>query len=1093
MKRLLKLTVVFLLLISLVCGCEPVVIDPSSTAARPEESPLIKDDDKEITGLRVNYETEPSCVEGSPVFSWIYNTSERDLVQTNYRIRLAKSIEDLNSGRLVWDSGSVESDRSFGIEYDGNDILSEATKYYWDVTVNTNKGRSFTGGPSYFSTALTDTGFEGASWIRDDAGNVDIGNGYWIWLLNKDAQGSVPVKTEYFKYSFKVSKNIKSAFCVFTADDHGELYINGKTAVTIEKATDAWQNAQSADVTELIVKGNNLIAARAVNTEVGYGAIIAAIKIEYDDGSSEYVTTDGTWYGSDKKQSSGWESSSDTGGFTMVNFKTAYGNGPWYSNVRISSLNSAPMVRGEFNVDGKVKSAFLFASAAGLYNAYINGVKVDNSVLNPGRSEYQTRIMYQSFEVTDLLKDGANAVGAVLGRGWYIGAYSPYGGTNPAFICKLVIDYADGRRVFYQTDDSWLFTADGPVLYDDIFNGETYDARLEKDGWALPGADLSGWNKVSVTDEAALGVGALVPQLSGTVTVKKTLTAGSFSKVDTNTYIYDFGQNLAGVPSITVKGSKGTEVVLRHAEMLNDGSAGSDGKKGTLYTANLRSALATDKYILKGDAAGETYTPSFTFHGFRYLEISGLKDPLPLENVKALVLYSDLEETGRIETSDELINKLFLNTLWGQRGNFLSTPTDCPQRDERMGWSGDAQIFCGTAAYNMNVKQFFDKYITDLNDCQHGDGSYPDVAPGTWRANYSGSGNNAWGDAGVIIPWIMYTRYGDISYIVKYYDNMTRYSKYLLNTSPNHLRSVSAYGDWLSIDESTPVGVTDTAYCIRVFDILANMARLLGKDQDAAKFEDHAAKYRTSWIENYVRKEGRLKHDTQTAYLVALAFDILPEDQRAAMAERLNTKIVKRGTLTTGFIGCSLLLPVLCEFGYTDTAFMLLQQTEYPSWNYPILQGATTIWERWNSYTLENGFGDAGMNSFNHYSYGSVTEWLYSSLCGIGNFEDSPAFSVIKLSPTVGGNLIYAQGEYNSINGLIKSSWNALNNKMTVYKCTVPGNTKAILTLKAEALGDVKEGGIALEEAEGVKVVSFQNGILTLELGSGEYYFTIGG
>ena len=1093
MKRFLACITAVILTLAMLCGCVPSVKEalPDGTANRPSESPLPARSDNDIVDLRVNYEIEPECVEYEPVFSWAYNTETRNLKQTAYNIRLALSEEDLNNGNIVWDSGVVESSDMYGIKYTGDYELKEAAKYFWDVTVTTNKGDTLRSDVSTFSTALVETGFDGASWIQASTPKVAIENGNWIWYLNGDSQGSIPVKTEYFKYIHKLDKKVKSAMALFSADDYGELYINGKEAISISIDT-GWSMPRCVDVTEFFTGDQAVFAARCMNKEAGYAAIIAVINIVYEDGTEEVITTDRSWYASEKKPSSGWESSDSVRGFTKINSSIIYGGAPWNSNCTVQYENSAPIMRNEFNVSGKVKSAFLYASAAGLYDAYVNGKKVDESALNPGRSEYQLRVMYQSYDVTELLTEGANAIGAVLGRGWYIGAYSPYGGTDPAFICKLVIDYEDGRREYVTTGGNWQVSLEGPIYYNDIFNGELYDATMEIEGFSNAGCKDDSFIPVSVVSSEELNIGSLVPQLSGKVTVKKVIQAQTVTKVGKDDYIYDFGQNIAGICSITATGQIGYSYVLRHAEMLNDGNTGSDGPAGTLYTANLRTASATDKYTFKGDPDGETYTPTFTYHGFRYLEINGLSSALPLQDVKALVLYSDLEDSGRIETSDELINKLYLNTLWGQRGNFLSTPTDCPQRDERMGWSGDAQIFCGTAAYNMNVKTFFDKYITDLNDCQHGDGSYPDVAPETGRANYGGSGNNAWGDAGVIIPWIMYERYGDMSYIEKYYDNMSKYAKYLFKTSKNYIREVSAYGDWLAI-ESTPVGVTDTAYCVRVFDILSEMAKLLGKDDDAVKFKENADNYRTAWVDKYVRSEGKLKSDTQTAYLVALAFEIVPEDMRASLAARLNEKIIKKGTLTTGFIGCNLLLPVLCEYGYEETAFMLLQNEEYPSWKYPILQGATTIWERWNSYTVENGFGDAGMNSFNHYSYGSVTEWLYDTLVGIKSGEAGETFMHFVLRPTCGGGLLYAKGEYNSLCGLIKSSWNALGDKMTVYNCTVPGNTSATLYLKAESLVAVKEGGVSLGESEGVTVVSFNNGVVELLLGSGTYNFTIEG
>ena len=1101
MKKALSIILSSLFLLFVITGCTPseVVTTDAETTANADtttgtEIITPEDYDVMVEDMRVNYELTPSCIDDYPTFSWALTTDKRNIKQVSYRIKVADSADKLNTDDLAWDSGVVQSDNTVNIKCDKK--LKESTRYYFTVISELSDGSKAAPAVSYFDTALTETGFDGASWIIQDtssSGYATVNNANWIWLLTGDTQGTVPEKTEYFRYKFSVNKEISKAYLSYTSDDCGELYINGSKAAET-KPSRGWENAVSIDAAQYLKQGENVIACSAVNTSVGYGALILSMNIIYSDGSVQTINTDNSWVASDKKTDDWYKADADESKFSAVNSVTAYGEFPWYSKVAYPDINAAaPTMRYEFEITKQVKSAYMFASAAGLYDAYVNGMKASPyDALDPGRSEYTERIMYQCHNVRDMLSVGKNVIGAVLGRGWYIGAYSPYGAQIPAFICKLVIDYEDGERQIIGSDKNWKFSLDGPITYNDIFNGETYDARLELTGWSESGYNDGKWQNVAEITSKSLGLGKLVPQLSGTVQIMKTVKAVEMTQPSKNVYIYDFGQNLAGYVTIKVKGKEGVTVRLRHAEMLNDGNNGSDGAKGTIYTANLRSALATDYYTLKGDNNGETYTPSFTFHGFRYVEITGLTSALPLEDVYANVMYSDMQDTGKITTDDLLVNKLVENTYWGQCGNFLSTPTDCPQRDERMGWSGDAQIFCGTAAYNMNVKAFFDKYITDLNDCQRSDGAYPDVAPQTYRAQYTGSGNNAWGDAGVIIPWVMYTRYGDLSYIEKYYGNMKKYAKYLLGTSENHIRSRSAYGDWLSIGESTNIAVTDTAYCIHVYDLMAKMAALLGKNTDAEHFKAEAEKYRTAWIEKCVKTPGQLKYDTQTAYLLALAFEIVPEADRQLYADKLNQKIVRnKNKLTTGFIGCPLLLPVLCEYGHTDTAFALLQQEDYPSWKYPILQGATTIWERWNSYTVKNGFGDAGMNSFNHYSYGSVTEWIYSTLIGIGCDENAPGFAHVILKPTAGGGINKAGGEYRSVRGLITSGWEASDGKINRYECSVPGNVTATLYLQADGADKITESSKSLSEAEGLTLTSFENGIAVIELTSGEYKFEI--
>ena len=1079
-----------------------------------------------VDNLRVNYEKEPNCVDGLPLFSWNLISSVRGARQTAYHVRVAESEEMLNAGTLLWDSGEIASAQCVGIACGGT--LREARRYYWNVAVTNERGETVTSQTSSFVTALTETGFDGAAWISQvlpEQLEFDLHGANWIWqsdeankgqhtfavivewfrtLLSKIATFFVdrgiaqflrdrfPAPYEdvvYFRREFTVDRPVATAYVAFTADDFGELYCNGQSVVSRQEA-EGWQKICVKNVTDLIKQGKNAVAACADN-EGGQGAMIAKLVIRYEDGTTQEIVTDKDWRASKYAWANWNKTSALSSNYKAVDYVEAYGASPWNETARVDLALPAPLLRKNFFVKDDLVSAKLYATAAGLYDAYLNGERVTDSVMNPGETQIDRRVQYQCFDVTVLLRSGENAIGAMLGNGWYLGARDSFGGKVPAFLCKLVLDYGDGSRETVVSDGSWTFASEGPILFNDIFDGETYDARDEIENWACADFEET-WQNVRVTDAQALGVGAITPQVSGLVKVMDRLSAQSVNKVADKTYIYDFGQNLAGVASLRFKAKADTEITLRYGEMLNDGNTGSDGPAGTLYTANLRSAKATDHYFCKGDANGETYTPRFTFHGFRYLEITGLSEPLPLTDVTALVWYSDMEDTGTVCTSDALLNQLVKNTYWGQRSNFLSVPTDCPQRDERRGWTGDAQIFCGTAAYNMNVKTFFDKYITDMTDGQGANGAFSSIAPSTERVGQDITGNNGWTDALVIIPWVMYTRYGDRSYLEKYFNNMIRYAEHLIATSDGYIRSCSAFGDWLSIGESTDMAVVDTAYCVYVMDLMAKSAEVLGRTDDAERFTAEAENYRNAWCNRFVIGSGKLINDSQTAYLLALGFDLLPETDRQAFADTLDRKIRANGNrLTTGFLGCPLLLPVLCRFGHTDTAFALLQQEAFPSWKYPILQGATTIWERWNSYTLADGFGDVGMNSFNHYSYGSVCEWIYDTLVGIKADETAPGFSHFILRPTCGGGLTHAEGSYLSVNGLIQSAWDAEADVMTAYRCAVPANTAATLYLPAANAEAVTESGKALTEAEGITVVSSAGGTVELLLNSGVYDFLI--
>ena len=763
------------------------------------------------------------------------------------------------------------------------------------------------------------------------------------------------------------------------------------------------------------------------------------------------------------------------------------------------SGTSAPMFRKEFTTSSDIASAKLYASAAGIYEVYLNGSKVGDDYFNPGWTDYMKNTMYQTFDVTDMVvANGANAIGAMLGEGWYSGNIAHVGGDrfgkDLAFIAKLVITYADGTQSTIVTDDSWTVSTNGPITDNNFLNGEKYDSRLEKDGWDTAGyaADNS-WRKVKTTDSVQ-NIGELIAQIGPTVTQVDTLKPVSVNKVTRadgeEVFIYDFGQNFAGVVSLTnLKGEAGTTISLRHGEMLNDapkGTRGCDDNEGTLYDANLRTFKAIDTYTLKGDANGETYTPRFTFHGFRYLEISGITEAIPVEDVTGIVLSSDADWASSYETSNELVNKLYSNVLWGQRSNFLSIPTDCPQRNERMGWTGDAQIFARTATYNMNADQFYKKYLNDIRTSQRSDGCVSAVAPAL--NVYESYDGNGWGDAVVIIPWQMYQQYNDTTFITDNYDAMKAWIDYNKKNSNNFLRPDGFYGDWLSINSSTPTGLTNTAWFAYVSELFSKMAAVIGEDQDAAAYAQLAENIKEAWRARYIQDDGSLTADTQTAYLVALGFDLVLPDQRANLARLLVENIKEHGYhLTVGFVGVSYLCPVLSEMGYDDVAYKLLEQETYPGWLYSVLQGATTIWERWNSYTLESGFGDVSMNSFNHYSYGSIEEWMMRYSLGIERDEEQPGYKHIILQPTFGGTLTYAKGHYDSVYGRISSGW-ALDGEDFTYDVTIPANTTATLYLPAEA--DVYESGKPIAEAEGVQVTGEKDGKVIMELGSGTYSFS---
>jgi alpha-L-rhamnosidase len=758
-------------------------------------------------------------------------------------------------------------------------------------------------------------------------------------------------------------------------------------------------------------------------------------------------------------------------------------------------LMPSAFLRKEFSVSKSIESATLYISALGLYELHFNNQKVGDAYFAPGWTDYNKRVQYQTYDVTDLIKDGENAIGTIVGTGWYAGHVGMLGtcvyGEQPYVLVQINITYKDGSFEQVVTDQTWK-TSNGPILYSDIIKGEYYDARLEMDGWSTPGFNDSNWQQPLINDSYD---GEIVSQLDPPVRVTKNITPIEVSKSPSRSTIFDMGQNMIGWAKLTVSGDEGTKITLRYAEMLE--------RDGSLYTENLRRAHPVDYYILSGHGV-EQYEPHFTYHGFRYVEVICEKPEAILSlSIEGKVVHSDTPETGYFETSNEMVNQLYSNITWGQRGNFLSIPTDCPQRDERLGWTGDAQIFIRTASFNMDVARFFTKYVDDMVDAQLDSGAFTDVVPdGGWIdfkrrkydkgetilrdvihpiENWLTDGNPGWGDAGVVIPWTMYQVYGDKTVLVKHYDAMSKWIAYLEANSTDYLRpNDTVYGDWLSIGADTPKEVLSTAYFAYSVKLMAKIANALDRKEDEQKYSNLFENIKVAFNKAYISSDGKINGDTQTVYVLALNMGLVFEEQKQLVASHLVDNIKKNdGHLSTGFLGVGYLLPVLTENGYTDVAYDLLNKDTFPSWLYSVKHGATTIWERWDGWTDHKGFQSAQMNSFNHYSLGSVGEWMYRYVAGIDVDSDIPGYKKIKIQPKPGGGLTYAKGEYQSVHGKIKSEWKIEENEFTL-KVSIPVNTEATVYMP---------GVLQNVDLTDVQLVENANSVTIYQVGSGEYEF----
>ena len=743
----------------------------------------------------------------------------------------------------------------------------------------------------------------------------------------------------------------------------------------------------------------------------------------------------------------------------------------------------AQYFRKEFSIAKTIKNARIYITSLGLYQLYINGQKVSTDLFTPGWTSYNKRLQYQVYDVTALLQQ-SNAVAAVVSDGWYrghigFGHQHNFYGKQLALLAQMRIDYTDGSSETIVTDKSWKVTNNGPITSSDIYNGERYDANKELTNWNKAGYNASAWDNAGVINHT---YNTLVATRS--VPVRATTEIKAIKKIITpkGEIVYDFGQNMVGWVRAKLKGNKGDTITLRFAEVLD--------KAGNFYTDNLRNAESTDTYILKGDA-NETFEPKFTFHGFRYLQVSGNSVSLPTENFTGIVVHSDMAPTGTFSCSDSLINQLQHNIQWGQRGNFLDVPTDCPQRDERLGWTGDAQVFSMTAAYNFNVATFFSKWMEDLSADQYADGMVPHVIPDV-IGNQGGS--TAWADVSVIIPWNMYLVYNDKQILEKQYSSMKKWIEYMKNRAGDDCIWTGDYhfGDWLAFatpwsdypGATTEKDLIATAYFCYSTSLFSKIAEITGRKDDASTYSALANKIKAAFCQEYVTPNGRLVSHTQTAYLLAIAFDLLPDNMKHKAAGYLSEDLEKFGHLTTGFVGTPLLCSTLSAINRDDLAFRLLMNKNYPSWLYPVLKGATTIWERWDGIKPDGSFQDVGMNSFNHYAYGAIGDWLYRHVAGIDIDENQPGYKHFKLAPHVGkGELTKVSSKLETIYGQIVSAWTIDKDKF-IYTIEIPANTTATVTLPYARVADVKVNNNSLDKK------ATQNGRdVLIEMGSGKYQF----
>ena len=1006
-----------------------------------------------------------------PRFSWQISNKNTGVKQKTYHLRVgsAPNMSDL------WDTGVIDGDQCFDIAYAGTPLKS-MQQVWWSVDVTDTKGGSARSQQAKFEMGLLDPEDWKAKWIAAEDGLAEgdrTAGLQWIW-----SKTALDNRLHAFRLDFEAPSTLVSAQVMIAGKDWiREVWANGEKLPTPNQLVPNWGTL--VEVPMSVRSGQNSLCVLVQAETTGFfpvdgGAFASLIRLHLQDGAIVRLVSDSKWRVQPLPPKD-WTAPD----FDTSNWVRAQKSGSDAQNDP-RPPEPAMHLKKHFLAKSAIVKARLYATALGAYQATLNGRAVRDAILAPEISVAKSHIYYQTYDVTSLIREGNNAIGFTVGDGWYGSAFGwrleryGFGPAPRRLLAQLRLDYADGSMQWIATDESWHI-GNGPIVKSEIYDGEIYDARLKVDGWDLAGYDDSQWSKAKLAEAPKANIIAQTsPSIRPIMKRRATVT-----QPRPGVYVYDFGQNFAGWARLRAKGKAGHRVLLKFAEYLKP--------DGEVDQANLRMAKCRNEYILRGDKTGEVYEPHFTYFGFRYIQVENYPGTPTPSDIEGIVLSSACKETGRMDIKDPVIQKFWENALWSQRSNFFAVPTDCPQRDERMGWMGDIQVFIDAACFNMECAPFIRRFLHEARASQTPQGAYPIVCP--QPESFPEVTTAGWSEAGIILPWTLWWRYGDTAVIDENWSSMRRWMDYLQSRNPDFIwrneRGLDL-GDWLSVDavkpddETTPRILCATAYWAYCAQLMAQMAKATNRRDEVNYFTILRAQISKAFVREFVDANGKAGNGSQTSQILALHFNLVPVELKASAALKLATDIRRRGMkLSTGFLGTPYILDVLADAGLLDEVSGLLLQREKPSWGYMPMKGATTMWERWDGDT-----GDLAMNSYNHYAYGAVCGFMYRRLAGLSPI--APGFRKIHAEPLFFPGVGKVTAKYESCMGTFEAMVNGNANEITSYGLTLPANTEATVVLP---LGNWREAGKDLNEVKAIKTLKYTDRSVVMTIGPGSYSF----